>query len=457
MPDAAPDPARLGAPADRAAPADPRVSGLRAEASQTASAAASDDAAGEAAAGEAAAGEAEVARPDVVVGWVQAGPLDDDQRQAFKRARDLVREALRSELPGFAWTFPFVRRRDLVPGEVQVEPVDLLDAGATERRILGWDFALVVTGADLHARYRPFALAAPSQALDVGALSLARLDPVRREHTMPPDERAERFAHRIAALAMHVFGHLNGLDHEARPDAVMHPPQSPADLDDSSLEYSEPNRAEIRAEMADVADPRMEEETAFERLGDVAFAIRAVVLNWSDVADTVLQIRPWRFPFQLSKLTTAAFSTLVVLVMTAEAWDLGTRQPISLVTALSALAIIGTSAYLVRKQGLLARRHGASRSEQQVVQSASILLALGLGMSTTWGLLFGTTLVLHALFFDAEILTTWAASLGGPAAYHHILSFAGFVAALGLGVGALGGSFEDQTYFRHVAYVDEET
>ena len=38
-----------------------------------------------------------------------------------------------------------------------------------------------------------------------------------------------------------------------------------------------------------------------------------------------------------------------------------------------------------------------------------------------------------------------------------MLAFAGFVAALGLGVGALGGSFEDQTYFRHVAYVDEET
>jgi hypothetical protein len=201
----------------------------------------------------------------------------------------------------------------------------------------------------------------------------------------------------------------------------------------------------------------MEEESAFERLGDVAFAVRALVLNWADVADTVLQIRPWRFPFQLSKLTTAAFSTLVVLVMTAEAWDLGTRQPVALVAALSAVAIVGTSSYLVRKQGLLARRHGHARTEQQVVQAASILLALGLGMSTTWVLLFGTTLLLQSLFFDAEILNGWAASLGGPVEAHHVLAFAGFVAALGLGVGALGGSFEDQTYFRHVAYVDEET
>ena len=416
------------------------------------------EAAGPGAAGPAGdAGAVRVAKPDVVVGWVQAGPLDDDQREAFRQARERFREALRAELPGFAWAFPFVRRRDLVAGEAQVEPVDLLDIGATERRVLGWDFAVVVSASDLHAWFRPFALAAPSQALDVAALSLARLDPVTRERGLPPEERTARFAHRIAALALHTFGHLNGLDHGDTPGAVMNPPRNPADLDASTLTFTPANRAEIEAEIADVADPRLEEETAFERLGDAAFAVRAVVLNWSDVADTVLQIRPWRFPFQLSKLTTAAFSTLVVLVMTAEAWDLGTRQPLAVVAGLSAAAIAGTSAYLVRKQGLLARRHGHARTEQQVVQAASILLALGLGMSTTWVLLFGTTVAVRMLFFDPAILSGWAASLGGPVEMRHVFAFAGFVAALGLGVGALGGSFEDQTYFRHVAYVDEET
>ena len=395
--------------------------------------------------------------PEVVVGWVQVGPLDDVQREGFKRARLLVRKALRSELPGFTWAFPYVRRREQAAGVAEAEPIELPDLGVTERRLAGWDFALVVTASDLLARYRPFALATPSQALDAAALSLARLDPGTREPGLDAAARVDVLAHRLAALALHAFGHLNGLDHEPRPDAVMHAPQSPADLDASSLTFTEPNRTEIEAEIADVADPRLEEESAFERLSDAAFAVKALVLNWPDVVDTVLQIRPWRFPFQLSKLTTAAFSTLVVLVMTAEAWDLGTRQPLPLVLLISAVAVFATAAYLVRKQGLLARRHGQVRTEQRVVQAASIILALALGMATTYGLLFGTTLVLRTVLFDGAILDGWAASLGRSVGPDEVLAFAGFVSALGLGVGALGGSFEDQTYFRHVAYVDEET
>ena len=396
-------------------------------------------------------------RPPVVVGWVQAGPLDEGQREAFKQARALVRNALRRQLPDFAWTFPLVRRRDLASASEQVEPITLLDAGATERRLGGWDFVLVVTAADLHAWSRPFALATPSQALDAAVLSLARLDLNPHDRALAPAERTETLAHRLAALTLHAFGHLKGLDHEARRTAVMHAPRSPTDLDQSSLTYTESNRAEINQEVADVADPRMEEETAFERLGDAAFALKAILLNWTDIADTVLQIRPWRFPFQLSKLTTAAFSTLVVLIMTAEAWDLGTRQPVGLIVSMSLVAILGTSAYLVRKQTLLAWRHGQARSEQHVVQAVSILLALGLGMATTWALLFGTTMVLGSILFDGSIVSGWAANLGEPVGPGHRLVFAGFVAALGLLVGALGASFEDQTYFRHVAYVDEET
>ena len=50
-----------------------------------------------------------------------------------------------------------------------------------------------------------------------------------------------------------------------------------------------------------------------------------------------------------------------------------------------------------------------------------------------------------------------AASLHAPLGWTHFLSLAGFIASLGIIIGALGASFEAQVYFRHVAFVDEET
>ena len=397
------------------------------------------------------------ARPPVVVGWVQAGPLDECQKAAFQKARGLVKASLRHELPDFAWAFPLVKRPDLVWSSDSAQSIDLLDGGATERRLGGWDFVLIVTAADLHAWHRPFALAAPSHALDAAVMSVARLDLDRRSRAVHADQRADTMAHRLAALALHSFGHLNGLPHESEPAAIMHAPLSPSDLDDSGLSFTDSNRQEIAQELSDVADPRMEEDSLFEPLGDAAFAVKAILLNWADIADTVLHIRPWRFPFQLSKLTTAAFSTLVVLIITAEAWDLGTRQPFGLVVSMTLVAIAGTSGFLVHKQSLLARRHGHGRSEQYIVQSVSILLSLAMGMATTWLVLFGTALLLGGMLFDDTIVSGWAANLGHGVGLRERLVFAGFVASMGIGVGALGASFEDQRYFRHVAYVDEET
>lgn len=408
--------------------------------------------------------------PQVVIGWVAVGALSRVQRAAVKRARALVRGHLARALPAFAWRAPLVRRESVLLAGRRAEPVELLDLGAAELERGGWDFALVVTASDLHARWRPHAFATPSGALAVGALSLARL--LAHPHNVPPDDRSDRadadtpepgdaarvdrLARRLAALALHTFGHLNGLAHREDPEAFMHAPATAADLDRMTRFHPE-SAAELATEIADVADERLEEMHLSQRLGDAAFALRALWHGRADVADAVVQIRPWRFPLQLSRLTTAAASTLVVLLFTAEAWDLGMRQEPGVVAGLSVAALAATTLYLVHKQRLIARRHSTGRSEQRVVTAASVLLALVLGMATTYALLFGAVLTLGAVLFDTQILSGWAANLEGPVTGVRVATFAGFVATVGLAVGALGGSFEEPTAFRHAAYVDEET
>jgi hypothetical protein len=78
-------------------------------------------------------------------------------------------------------------------------------------------------------------------------------------------------------------------------------------------------------------------------------------------------------------------------------------------------------------------------------------------MATTYAILFLLTLGLSQLLFSHKLVATWAVLLNGHIKTQHYVVFAAFVASLGLVIGALAASFELPSYFRHVAYVDEET
>lgn len=148
---------------------------------------------------------------------------------------------------------------------------------------------------------------------------------------------------------------------------------------------------------------------------------------------------------------------MTVLVITAEAWDLGMTQPPGRILGLSLVALLGTSLYIVWRQQLLLRLRRRRLGEQHVVSNVSICMAVFLGMLTMFALLFATTLALAFTFFGTHLVQAWAASVEGTITLGNYLALGGFVASLGIIIGALGASFEEQGYFRHVAFVNEET
>ena len=402
------------------------------------------------------------------MGWVPVGAFDEADRRATTRAHRRMSTYLRETFSEFDWQFPTAARRDLEaaarPPDARAEPVALIDHGVTERDARHWDFALVVTPADLRSYFTSYALGVPSQAVQGAVLSTARLDPeappaVPDDRSSPDDaERHDVLGRRLYALAMHLFGHLGGLDHAGDAADFMFAPQTVTDLDEMRG-YDYEAREQLRAELRDVADVRLE-ETGQYRHRQVLFYLRAAWQQRSDILDAVVETRPWAFPLRFSRLTTAAVSTQVVLLTTAEAWELGMSQPLGGVVLLSIGALGATSAYLLERQHLLDRRRAPRLSEQRVKTAASVTTAVGLGMATTYALLFVVTLALSLAFFSDALVEGWAASVttdGAAPGWGHYLSLAGFVAALGLAIGALGASFEEQDYFRHVAFADEET
>lgn len=397
----------------------------------------------------------EAASQLIEVGWLVAGPLDPVDREAVEEARRKFLGRLRDAFPKFTWSMPLVERGDTLRGQ-RVEPVSLLEMGEMERETKHWDFALVVTGSDLKSYDKAYTLAVPSRSLGVATLSTSRIDPQAASAGSTREERREAMVRRLVALALHLFGHLNDLDHDEERTSAMFDLRSPRDLDVMDG-FSESARELLAEELSDVADLRLEEEHPGQRPNRWAFYLRTVWRNWDDVISSVRQARPWRFPVQLSRLTTAAASGLVILLITAEVWDLGMNQPPHRVIALALGLLSATTTYILLRQRLLVRRGSRRLTEQTAVTHISVTLSVLFGLVTTYAALFAAVLLLAWLVFPQHLVAEWAVSLGGRVALGHYLALAGFVASLGILIGSLGASFEEQQYFRHIAYVDEET
>ncbi len=429
---------------------------------------------------------APVPPPAVVeVGWLLVGPFDKALDQAARRARGLFVRQMRDSFPEFDWRVPLVTLSG-VRGEgvnAAVEPVMLLDAALQEREAHRWDFAIALWPGELVGYERNAPLGAPSSAVGCAVMSAGRL----WEACEDPNDKAcrrqsiETTSRRIAHLAAHLQGHLVGIGHVGDPVGFMHPPHTVHDLD-RMQGYTAETIADLREELADVADPRLEEEggsdapippTTFARFagraGRLKFALLAAWQNLDDVARIVARIKPWQIPRRLGRLTAAAASSLVILLMTAETWEAGMSQPAWRAAVLSLIALVVASGYVIHRQRLLiheprggplvtASRHDrpARLSEQRSVGNVAVSLAVVAGMITTYAALFVASMVIAWSLYPPSVVNNWAASVPQPVSAGRYAILSAFVAALCLMIGALGAGFEPRGYVRHVAYVDEE-
>ena len=72
-----------------------------------------------------------------------------------------------------------------------------------------------------------------------------------------------------------------------------------------------------------------------------------------------------------------------------------------------------------------------------------------------FGLLTALALIAAVLLFPPDVVRDWAV-LAVPIGVKHYGLLACTIGALGIVIGSLGASFEQQHHFRHVVFVDEE-
>lgn len=391
----------------------------------------------------------------VEIGVIVTGKLDAVDEAAVRRGLDQFREFLRVRFPDFRWEVKTTRRPEAVASK-RTAPSALLQQALNERDEQHWDFAFAITAAELESHYSHHCFAALSRPLDSAVFSLSLIDPRAIGRDAESELRIATIANRLSRLMLHALSHLLGLVRDSNPTNLLFHPSSAEQLDEMEELTDSQVEQQISA-LVEIADQRLEERSGSSTTW-INFMSRSAVINAREIWQAIFAARPWQFPRRLSGLTLAAVSTLVVLLLTAESWDLALSQSFASTTGLVVVSWIGTTTYVVFRQQLIVPNR-TRQSEQMVVTNLSAVGIVFAGMLVTWLTLTVAALAIAGLLFGPNLIAEWAASLSQPASqigWAERFSMSTFSASLGLMIGALGTSFESQHYFRHIIFVDEE-
>ena len=382
---------------------------------------------------------------DVGMFVAHAPDSDPDQLRSFatQAAEDAVGEL--ASATDVSWQF-YLEEPARLSDHDRRRPSEFLDR-ATHQMVEGpYDMIVVVTDVQLVSSRERFVPGLASPLARVLVVSTANLRSAPRGKSKRPlDEAAVRW--NGATLLIHLVGHVLGAHHRDADGGVMEPFQF------------EPERREIPPMDADVKRTlrRMAREvpaTETTPRGPVArlgFHASSAVRNSSAVTQAVINSRAPLLPLSLPKLSTAAVAPTLVIVFSAETWDVGFH--LSNVTAglFAVTSILTAALYLLFAQKLtFPRKHHEIVTEHTALVNVTVVLVLVLVMVGLFSLVWGIMLVIELVVFPPNLMSNWPSLEEPVVGLVDLVRTGAFISTIGVLSGALAGGLEDRTLISHL-------
>ncbi len=253
-------------------------------------------------------------------------------------------------------------------------------------------------------------------------------------------------------LLLHLIGHLFKLSPTTKQQTVMNS-ASVRDMDHKrtfSKEYLQVMKRKI-----DTFPNRKEAKPG--RWEALKFYLRSSYEHREDIFDTLKRSHALRIPLSLSRLTTAAMAPTLILLFSAEIWDVAFYLKDTTVWVAAVISVLISAWYLIRSLHLqFPRRENAPLSEHAAVVNVTTFITLTLAMCGLFLLLFLSMLVLEYFIFPEDLMREWP-SLDNPTVnIFDQIRLAAFISILGVVTGALAGGLESRTVIREFALFREK-
>jgi hypothetical protein len=323
-------------------------------------------------------------------------------------------------------------------------PSEFLDEAALHMVKHPYDLVVVVTDVPLTTREERSVEGLASPLSRVVVVSTRRL--IRRpgrETVQALDSAAVRW--NAATLLVHLFGHVFGADHS--DGGVM------ARFSfDPSRRSVPPFDADVTEHLERIAARIPERDVSRGRVRRLGFHALSLARNPLTVFSTLLQSRAPLLPFSLPRLSTAAVTPTIILVFSAEAWDVGLNLTNG-VTALFAIgSIIAAAVHLLYVQRLsFPRERSQVITEHMALVNVTVFFILVVAMTGLFVLVGSIMLLIELAVFPPNLMTNWPSLEDPTVGLTDLIRVGGFISTLGVLSGALAGGIENRMALRHLA------
>jgi len=344
-----------------------------------------------------------------------------------------------------SWRF-YLEDSSRLPDHDRRRPSEFLDR-ATHRMVEGpYDVVVVVTDVPLASRTERIVPGLASPLSRVAVVSARHLRSGTRDQPRRSlDHEAVRW--NAATLLVHLVGHVLGARHRDADGGVMEPFRF------------RPDRRSVPSMDADVETRlhRMAEEIPVDDasprgpLGRFAFHLRSVTRNAREVLEALVNSRAPLLPLSLPKLSTAAVAPTLVIVFSAESWDVGFHMGNATAGLFAVVSILIAALYLLFAQKLTfpRKRHRIVTEHTALVNVTVFLVLLG-AMLGLFALVWVIILVIELAVFPPNLMSNWPSLEDPSVGYVDLVRTGAFISTIGVLSGALAGGLESRTIVSHL-------
>ncbi|MFC7139616.1 hypothetical protein ACFQMA_07160 [Halosimplex aquaticum] len=343
------------------------------------------------------------------------------------------------------WRFHAEEPESLADADAR-RPSQFLDEAALRMVEGPYDLVAVVTDVPLLSRNHRRVAGLASPLSRVAVVSTYRLRVSGRDRPRRPlDSAAVRWNGATALL--HQIGHVLGAGHDPAGGVM-----APYEFDPDRASVPE-FAADVSQYLERIATTIPEEEVESRSVPWLVwFHLLSAARNGRQLLRALATSRAPLLPLSLPKLSTAAVAPTLILVFSAETWDVGLNLDNATTVLFAVVSVLLAAAYVVFSLNLnVPRKRRGVVTEHVALLNVAILCILVAGMVGLFSLVGGIMLVIEFVVFPPNLMTNWPSLEDPVVTVVDLVRIGAFIATIGVLSGALAGGLEDRTILRHLA------